>query len=400
MTAPGLFPTPGRSLQDGLAAMGEALARTQPLKAKHRAALPGGIRCLSEWLTADRENLPRDYMTRPEYLAAYLRYFMPWNVYRQGRLLQGLAAELALPPGAQVVDLGAGPLTFLLALWLARPERRDSPLAYLAIDRAAPALKAGQQLFAALAPDTIWDVRTVSRAAGGGPQPAADLLVMANFLNEIEIPRRRGAAPDEDDPYAMLLDRWAAMGTADGRVLLIEPGTRPAGRRLASLRQSALRRGWRVLAPCPHANDCPQPGTGRGPWCHFTFAPTGVPTWLDDLSRKARLPKDRASLSFLLLARDEVREPASTPAATDPVRVVSEPFAVPDGGSGRYGCSARGLVLLTADGAPRSGGPAPGDLLTVAWPARPRRDRKSGALIVPASPPADPRPDAKKTPRR
>ena len=116
---PGLFPLPSAELLDGLAALPRALSRAFPLKAKHRAALPGGIRKLSDFLTVDRENLPRDYMTRPEYLAAYLHYFLPWNIYRQGRLLTGL--DLALKPGARVVDLGAGPLTFLLALWLARP---------------------------------------------------------------------------------------------------------------------------------------------------------------------------------------------------------------------------------------------------------------------------------------
>ena len=47
MTAPRLFPPPEAGLTDGLAALERALARVQPLKSRHRAALPGGIRRLS-----------------------------------------------------------------------------------------------------------------------------------------------------------------------------------------------------------------------------------------------------------------------------------------------------------------------------------------------------------------
>ena len=130
MKDPGLFPLPSADLLDGLAKLPFILRDVYPLKAKHRALLPAGIRRLSDFLTSDRENLPRDYMTRPEFLSAYLHYFLPWNIYRQGRLLTGL--EFALKPGARVVDLGAGPLTFLQALWLSRPGLRDQELEYLA----------------------------------------------------------------------------------------------------------------------------------------------------------------------------------------------------------------------------------------------------------------------------
>jgi hypothetical protein len=126
MKDPGLFPIPSAELLDGLAALPKALSKAFPLKTKHRAVLPGGISKLSDYLTIDREHLPRDYMSRPEFLAAYLHYFLPWNIYRQGRLLMGL--DLALKPGARVVDLGAGPLTFLHALWLARPGLREQEL--------------------------------------------------------------------------------------------------------------------------------------------------------------------------------------------------------------------------------------------------------------------------------
>lgn len=391
MKDPGLFPPPSAELLDGLAGLSRTLREVFPLKTKHRAALPAGIRRLSDYLTVDRENLPRDYMTRPEFLAAYLHYYLPWNIYRQGRLLTGL--DLALKPGSHIVDLGAGPLTFLLALWLARPGMQEQELDYLAVDRSEPALKVGRKLFSSLAAQTSWNVRTDNQPAGRRKFRPADLLVMANFINEVDRGPRggrgsRSAGKDIDSAETRMLERWEGQVASEGAILLIEPGVRDSGRSLSRLRQTALERGWRIPAPCPHAEDCPMPGRRNTPWCHFTFPTGDSPAWLSRLSHQAKLPKDRASLSFLLMVRGEnppVRiRPARTPGkGCSVVRVVSEGFALPNGKLGRYGCSGRGLVLLEN----RRGGPAPvpGDQVTVKWPDSARRDPKSGALAIPLS---------------
>ena len=164
---------------------------------------------------------------------------------------------------------------------------------------------------------------------------------------------------------------------------------RASARQLAKIRQSALQRGWRVAAPCPHAGDCPIPGVRGKPWCHFTFRPTGAPDWLAKFSRDVRLPKERASLSFLLLNRSDAG-PVTVSSTTQlhrdlvPVRVVSEPFDLPEQTSGQYACSENGMVLLQDLGRPDPHGLVrPGDLVQVTWPTRPERDRKSGALIIP-----------------
>jgi SAM-dependent methyltransferase len=294
-----LLPPAPASLAQGLLALPAALDIVQPLRPRHRAQLPSQVAQLSEWLTTAREDLPRDYLSRPALLTAYLHYFLPWNLYRQGRLLAGL--DLQLAPGARIVDVGAGPLTFALALWLTRPDLRAVPLRYLAIDRAAAALQAGRRLWDQIAGPGGWAVETVSQPAGARALPEADLLVLANVINEVHRPGG-GEGDAEDDPATHLLEQWATALAPGGRVLLIEPGTRPAARQLVALRARAVEQGWRVLAPCTHAERCPQPGIGRLPWCHFAFAATDAPPWLDDLSRRARLAKERASLSFLLLA--------------------------------------------------------------------------------------------------
>ncbi len=126
MSVPRLFPPPPETLVRGLLGFERLLKGVFPMRPKHRAALAGQIRTLSGYLTVDRDQLPRDYMNQPPLLGAYLHYFLPWNLYRQGRLLAGL--DLCIKPGSRILDLGAGPLTFLLALWLARPGMREQPL--------------------------------------------------------------------------------------------------------------------------------------------------------------------------------------------------------------------------------------------------------------------------------
>ena len=389
MKESGLFPLPSAELLDGLAGLPRALSAAFPLKTKHRSALPGGIRRLSDYLTIDRENLPRDYMSRPEFLAAYLHYYLPWNIYRQGRLLAGL--DLALKPGAHIVDLGSGPLTFLHALWLSRPGIREQDLDYLAIDRSEPALKVGRKLFDTWAAQTSWMISTDNQPAGRKKFRPADMLVMANFINEVDRGPRSGRGSrsgdkDVDSSAIQMLERWEGQVANDGAILLIEPGVRDSGRSLSRIRQTALERGWRIPAPCPHAEDCPMPGRRNTPWCHFTFPTGDSPAWLSRLSHQAKLPKDRASLSFLLMVRGEnppvrIRPPKSPGKGCSVVRVVSEGFDLPNGKLGRYGCSDRGLVLLEN----RRTGPAPvpGDQVTVKWPDPDRRDPKSGALAIP-----------------
>ena len=107
------------------------------------------------------------------------------------------------------------------------------------------------------------------------------------------------------------------------------------------------------------------------------------------MSLKARLPKARASLSFLLLVRGDdppvrIRPPRTPGREAGLVRVVSERFDLPNGKLGRYGCSEKGLILL--ENRRDEPGVPPGGLVTVKWPDKPLKDRKSGGLIVPSHP--------------
>lgn len=444
-----LFPPLSAETQRILDMLPEALTKVWPLNAGHKRSLPDDVAQLSRLLTTERAGLARPYWSSPASISAYLYYFLPWNLVRLTRLLASLPLadpRTVAPQGGEalLVDVGSGPLTLPLALWLARPEWRSAPVRVLAMDTSSQPLELGKTLMEVLGELTgqpVWPVR-VARApldqvvrqaapllSGGRARPW--LVSAANVLNELRFGKKRSrgasAIEDEDefdslDADDMDIDGNPAAGEADGEkpegcredrldsfleslsplfdhadsrgaatagspapvgpsLLFVEPGTRLGGSTIMRLRQLAVDGGLTALAPCTHQADCPLlRGQGGRTWCHFTFGSEGAPLWLEDLSQASGLGKSGLSLSPLLLAA--MPEAESQTSSPLPARVLSAPFMVPGlAGRARYACSGKGILLLENAESLTSG-----DELTVAVAAGAPRDRKSGALQV--SPPA------------
>jgi hypothetical protein len=346
---------------------------------------------LSRLLTSGRGGRPEGYLGRPPLLSAYLRYFLPWNLYRLVRILPAL--PLALKDGDAVTDLGSGPLTLPLALWIARPELRPLALEIRCLDRTETALKAGKQLFAALAGTQPWQIRTIHAPLDAPVKgPPAALVAAVNVYNELfwDIPHT--------DSRALTLAagkearRLSALASPEGAVLVVEPGVPRSGEFIARLRAAFREQGRPPLAPCTHAGPCPFPG-GRlqagekQKWCHFAFDTAGAPPQLRELSAAAGLPKERAALSFLLAGGGQ--QDAATGRAGTAIRVMSDPFPLPPsdgkaGRYGRYGCSEKGAVLVFGEQRAIDGLDA-GALFRapVDEAGKERRDPKTGSLMVP-----------------
>lgn len=386
---PRLFPALDAGVRRGLEGLDACLDAVFPLPRRFSAALPRDVAELSGLLTYSRSERPPDYLNKPSLLSAYLRYFLPWNVYRLARLLPAL--PLALKDGDAVTDLGSGPLTLPLALWIARPDLRGFSLEFRCLDRAGAALDAGKRLFTALTGDSDsgsggpWRIKTI-RAGLGSPirgQRAA-LVTAIQVLNEVSGGSFRGNAV-HGERYADMLISLAA---PSGAILAVEPGVPASGELIALLRDALMSRGFPPLAPCPqgHSPQGPCPmlrGKGAsGKWCHFAFDTQGAPASLVRLSAAAGIPKERGVLSFLLAGKGAA--PSSPPAGI-PVRIVSDAFPLPGLGRGRYGCSSKGLVLAAGEGAALDG-LEPGTLVYLPEPAETRRDPKSGALMLEVKP--------------
>lgn len=356
-----LFPALPEPAVKELERLGTALKTTFPLRGKHLKELPYAVRDLSRDLTEGREEMKKNYMDEARPRAAYLHYFMPWNVYRLSRLFTGLMIDV--PENGTVVDLGSGPLTAPIALWLSRPELREKKLTFFCLDKSNRTLKDGLALFKTLG--GTWKINTIKGTMTSGVRERADLIIAANAFNELNWRE-----------YETMSHKLASMLTRvlndNGRVLLVEPGTRHGTRAVTTLREALMERRLVPHAPCPHMVDCPMPGIGEGMWCHFRFNATGCPQWLYDLTKKARLSKTGLSMSFVLMGTEEG-------CPDDLVRTTSEPFSIADG-QGQYACSGKGLVMLSYKKGERT--LFPGMLMPVTWPIREKIDYKSKARII------------------
>ncbi|MDR1489173.1 MAG: small ribosomal subunit Rsm22 family protein [Desulfovibrio sp.] len=393
-------PPPGFEAE--LQKLAQATARVFPIPAQHRADLPSAVRDLSHILTVGRAGLVRPYWAWPRLTAAYICYFLPWNICRLSRLLPCL--DLGLRPGALVLDLGSGPLTLPLALWCAKPELRAVPLEFICADSAKRPLETGADILREMmGKDCPWRIRLIHSPKGlfppGAPDAKVDLLTMLNVLNEADV--RPGAQKTGGFLETVAKKAGRALRPGGG-LFLLEPGTRLGGKLVALTRKEAMDRGFHPLSPCTHNSPCPflprsetgwkdAPKLGKPPsgWCHFTCAANAVPEDLLRLGKLAGLPKESLAFSFLHLQLGApqsrqadfslgLRRPEGSPAQTrspsaaqdrkkrkdeNPaeagthptlsdtaidLRVVSGPITLPDQKqSARYACSGAGLVLLT-----------------------------------------------------
>ena len=318
LTAPvmgrNLLVRPGKALLEDLSRALAATAGAFPVPAAHRRDLPYAVRDLSRMLTLERAELARSYWSAPRFLAAYLHYFLPWNLYRMAWLLPGL--PLSLRPGSLILDVGSGPLTLPLALWCARPELRALPLSFICSDVAAKPMEIGQSILRHLAgEDFPWRIilqrapleKALSRPGKGEQHGKADCIMAGNMLNELSVARHTSL----EERLEELMALSASQLTPGGQLLLVEPGTRLGGKLIALARKGALLHGLSPLAPCTHSAPCPmlEPSPPRRSfaqytgWCHF-FHPAGdVPESLADLAHDAKLEKESLAVSCLLLQK-------------------------------------------------------------------------------------------------
>ncbi len=375
-----LFPRPSADLRGRLDALLDTIDDISPLPSRFRAGLPRDVAELSRSLTDKRSERDDGYLGKPAALSAYLRYFLPWNVYRLGRLLPALHIDLA--DGDAITDLGSGPLTFPIALWLSRPDLRALRLEFRCLDRTGKVLEEGKTLFSALVAgtDTPWKIRTIRGSLGtrieGGK---AALVTAANVLNELFWDDRTPVVEQAERKAGFL----SALARDDGKILVVEPGIPRSGEFIAALRAAFIDLGRDPLAPCTHALACPMPGGRRGAkWCHFAFDTEAAPARLHKLSAAAGIPKERATLSFLYAGAVRAAPAAPASAGRLPVRLISDAFPLAEGGAGRYACSALGLTLV-AGRRNAVEGLESGSLVEFPIPkGHPLRDPKSGAAVL------------------
>ena len=374
-----------------------------PLDAKKKQLLPQHIHTLFHELTDERSSRKTHYLNDPVKLSAYTHYYVWWNLVRLTKLLQNL--EIRLDDGDYAADFGSGPLTFICALWIAKPELRKKRLTWYCVDISNKALSFGEDLFLALCAYTgkknnngeiPWTVKKVCGAFGTPLSEKVSLVTEANMFNEIFWNSPLSLDDQAEKTFRTVMHYLKQAGS----VLFIEPGIPLAGEFLSLLRTEFLAAGFSVYAPCPHAGVCcfpnrPLQGGTKTPiafhkWCHFTFETHDSPENLLRLSEASHLGKERASLSFLYgtLSLSAISSGTAQRGAFDgiPVRICSDIIKPDPHTIGRYACSEKGFMFITGHAYKESvlNTAVSGTLLVLpeASVKLNQRDKKTHALLV------------------
>jgi ribosomal protein RSM22 (predicted rRNA methylase) len=303
----------------------------------HASALAPDVSRLSALFTDHRGGRSRTYMRDPGLRRAYLAFWVPHNVARLTGLLQRARSEGHLDvESPAVLDLGAGPLSGVLAAWCVFGRLSRA----VAVDLSRPALEHGQAILRAVGADvgtlSLVDAALDGPPARWAPTALVDIVIAANVLNEVSSPR-------DLMPRRRLLEQAARCVRSGGRVLVTEPAMRMEARALMALRDELVADGAVVLSPCRGARTCPLLST-RGDWCHQDIAFSARPPSYRALERAARLPKDALAVAHLLVAVGAASAP------TTGLRLIGGLMTDDRGIERRYAC---GRSLRTLTGNPR-----------------------------------------------
>ena len=181
---------------------------------------------------------------------AYLVTRMPATFAATAAVLDELGRRAPTLDVESLLDVGAGPGTGLWAAAGAFPGLREATL----VEPATSMRAAGERLLAqaggAARVTTRWLTATLS---GYEAADRFDLVLAAYLLGELGDTARTPAVD-------------ALWRHATGALVIIEPGSRAGCARVLAARAWLIGQGAAILAPCPHAAECPLPDVD---WCHF-----------------------------------------------------------------------------------------------------------------------------------
>lgn len=185
-----------------------------------------------------------------------------------------------------LLDLGAGPATATLAVLDVFPGAKST-----LVEKSKEAVALGRQLLEG----HTWvasDMRDLKEF------PKADLCILSYSLGEIK-------------PFGSFLERlWKADIQT---IVILEPGT-PAGyQTILEARNLLLEKGAFIVAPCPHAKECPLKGKD---WCHFSVRLER--TKLHRFLKEGTLGYEDEKFSYLIVSK--------TPKISKGSRILRHPF--------------------------------------------------------------------------
>jgi SAM-dependent methyltransferase len=149
-----------------------------------------------------------------------------------------------------------------------------------------------------------------------------DVVLVGQLLSELDV-----GAPDDTRlaRHAELLRGWLETCVApQGALVVVEPALRDRTRHLHRVRDSLVRMGAAVFAPCLHGEPCPALARDAD-WCHEDLD-VDLPGWLVPIARAAGLRYEGLTFSYLVLrapGADRLVDHIVAPGGAARLRVVS-----------------------------------------------------------------------------
>ena len=330
-------------------------------------------------------------------LSSYVRYYTWWNLVRLTKLFSNLPAASFPNKECICLDIGSGPLTLVISLWLSRPELRNINLTWYCLDVSSNSMALGEDVYLSIVAQTggtPWKIVRVKGSFGTGTfiKEKADFITCANMFNELD---QASDMPPEFQSKKYY-DQLCSYKNDDCKFLLIEPGVPKSARTLCLLRDRFIKENYDLIGPCSHCGECPMNGfkayTGsQNKWCNFAFSTENAPAKLLKLSENSKLTKDRATLIFISVVpektasdfgEDSISQDFAKEDNSLSVRIISDCMKLHNNSFANYGCSKIGLVLVSSknENAFKSG-----DLLKIECSQDIKKlpiDKKSGAKLI------------------
>ena len=368
----------------------------RPLNSKQLQKLPENIKELSHQLTDQRSERRLGYMNESVQLSSYVRYYTWWNLVRLTKLFSNLPAESFPNKECICLDIGSGPLTLVISLWLSRPELRELNLTWYCLDVSSNSMALGEDVYLSIVAQTggtPWKIVRVKGSFGTGTfiKEKADFITCANMFNELD---QASDMPPEFQSKKYY-DQLCLYKNDDCKFLLVEPGVPKSARTICLLRDRFIKENYDLLGPCSHCGECPMNGfkayTGSShKWCNFAFSTEKAPAKLLKLSENSKLTKDRATLIFISVVPNKSFDNSTVVEKnisekqdnSISVRIISDCMKLHNNSFANYGCSKIGLVLVSSktENTFKSG-----DLLKIECSQDIKKlpiDKKSGAKLI------------------
>jgi ribosomal protein RSM22 (predicted rRNA methylase) len=209
---------------------------------------------------------------------AYVSYFMPLNILRLTAVYQEASELNFFTNLTNAVDFGSGPGTADIAAGTFASNITH----WQFIEKMPEAIEWHKQITSQLSASLPTNKNRKWAQKFTATELSQSLVIFSYAYNELnELPK------------------WAYDAEA---LLIIEPSTQLAGRKLQHLRSELIQKKFYAWAPCLHQEECPLLKHSKTDWCHNRIH-VEIPNQLKTLEEKLPMKNQTLTYSYLLMRK-------------------------------------------------------------------------------------------------